>query len=182
MRQRKLRSFVLAAALAAAAHAGFAQPSGGDDLRVAPAPRVKDVGGSSPGKPQPPISVDYRLSAVPAAGVPLVVTITASADASLGALALDVRAEQGLDVRLPPVAVAAAPGEQAWEVSVTPLSAGRAHLNVLVTSSAAAGSQARSVVVAIDGAPRAKPAAQPLERAERITSLPAKESTRHAAD
>ena len=180
-RRRALPSIVLAAVLASSAQVAVAQTSAGVGPRAASAIRVKELGGSSPGKPQPPISVDYRLSAFPVTGAPLIVTITASAEASLGGLALDVRAEQGLDLLLPPVPVAAAPGERAWEVSVTPLSAGRRYLNVLVTSGGAAA-QARSVVVPIDDGAGAQPARAFAERAERIHSLPAEESAPRAAD
>jgi hypothetical protein len=181
-RRRALPSIVLAAVLASSAQVAVAQTSAGVGPRAASAIRVKELGGSSPGKPQPPISVDYRLSAFPVTGAPLIVTITASAEASLGGLALDVRAEPGLDLRLPPVPVAAAPGERAWEVSVTPLSAGRRYLTVLVTSGGGAAAQARSVVVAIDDGAGAQPARAFAARAERIHSLPAEESAPLAAD
>ncbi len=112
---------------------------------------------SSPGKPQPPISARYRLSAPPAIGVPLVVTVTAYADASLGNLSIEVRAADGASVPSPPRPVAAArPGEYAWEISVAPLSSPAGRLNVLVTGEGAAGPQARSLSVPLRTGARAR--------------------------
>jgi hypothetical protein len=168
-------------ALAAAvvlAHLGFAQPSPAGVPPTGGPVRVKLAERSSPGKPQPPISARYVLSAPPAIGVPLVVTVTAYADASLGDLSIEVRAADGASVPSPPRPVAAArSGEYAWEISVAPLSSPAGRLNVLVMGEGgAAGPQARSLSVPLRTGARAQSAVRVAPNGERLVALPAEES------
>jgi hypothetical protein len=174
--RRVLWSCTLAAAFVVA-HAGSAQPGAASTAPTAGSVRVKLAERSSPGKPQPPISARYRLSAPPALGVPLVVTVTAHADASLGDLSIEVRAAGGASVPSPPRPVAAAqPGEYAWEIVVAPLSSPAGRLNVLVTGEGAAGARARSLSVPLRTGASPQSAVRVAPNGERLIALPAEES------
>jgi hypothetical protein len=160
---------VLAAGLVGAARDAHTAPR-------AAAPGQAAAERTWPGKPQPAIAVEYRVSAAAAAGVPLVVTITARTSPSLGTLALEVRTADGSRVPSRPIVGNARAGEHAWEVRLTP-SVVPAFLNVLVTADGAAGPLARSIVVPLGGATRPGPEVRiaPLD-GERILVLPGQES------
>jgi hypothetical protein len=174
--RRVLWSCALAAAFVVA-HASSAQPSAAGTPPTGGSVRVKTAERSSPGKPQPPISARYRLSAPPAIGVPLVVTVTAHAAASQCDLSIEVRAADGASVPSPARRVAAAtPGECAWEIVVAPLSSPAGRLNVLVRGEGAAGPQARSLSVPLRTGANAQSAVRVAPNGERLIALPAEES------
>jgi hypothetical protein len=174
--RRALWSCALAAAFVVA-HAGFAQPKAARSPPTSGSVRVKVTERSSPGKPQPPISAEYRFSAPPAIGMPLVVTVTARAGASLGDLSIEARGADGASVPSPPRRVAAATlGEFAWEILVAPLSAPAGRLNVLVRGGGAAGPQARSFSVPLRTAVRLQSPVRLAPDGERLSALPAEES------
>jgi hypothetical protein len=177
-RARRTLCWCALAAFVAAARVGDAEPNGAPAAPASGSVRVKLAARSSPGKPQPPIAAAYRLSAVPAIGMPLRVSVTARADASLGDLSIEVSTADGASVSSPPVAVAGTKqGEYVWEIDVAPLSSPAGRLNVLVTGNGPAGPQARSLSVLLRTGARAEAAElRVAPNGERLMALPAKES------
>lgn len=166
-------SAIRVAALLAAAFICAAPAFAQSDARIKPA-RL-----ASPGKPVAPIAVEHTLSAEPALGVPLTVTITARAEPSVGALTIEVHGDEALGVAAPPLAAAAPAGTSIWTVTVTPVAAGTGYLSVLVQGEAGGEPQARSLLIPIRVGV-AKPAAvEPVKidgGGEQIIALPAEES------
>jgi len=130
-----------------------------------------------PGKPTGPIAVEFRLTAVPAVGVPLTIAITARADGETASLWLETSASEPRDVLLAvPTAVAARDGAHAWELTVVPLAADAGYLTVVVTGEIDGVSQSRAVTIALRG-PEAPPAAAAAEGAgETLIALPVVET------
>jgi hypothetical protein len=165
----------LALAIVAAPHSALADHTVRKPSTVGGVPLEAQ---SSPGKPQPPISAEYRLSAAPAIGAPLVVTFTARADESFGELSIDARGTGGADVQFAPARVpSAAAGEFVWEIAVAPLSSAGGRVNVLVSGRDSAGVQARSFSVALrtTSLPEASKV-RVIPNGERLIALPADES------
>jgi len=130
-----------------------------------------------PGKPTGPIAVDYRLTAVPAVGVPLAIAITARADGETAGLRLETSASQPRDVLLAvPTAVAARDGAHAWELTVVPLAPDAGYLTVVVTGEIDGVSQARTVTIALRGSEAPPAAAAALGGGETLIALPVLET------
>ena len=79
--KRRSALTLLAVALGLAAHAGAA-------------PRVLEALSASelPAKPTGPITVEYRLAARPAVGVPVTITVTARVESDVGTLGIEANA------------------------------------------------------------------------------------------
>lgn len=139
---------------------------------------VRAVQYELPGKPTGPIAVDYRLTAVPAVGVPLTIAITARADGETAGLRLETSASEPRDVLLAvPTVVAARDGAHAWELTVVPLAADAGYLTVVVTGEIDGVSQSRAVTIALRGS-EAPPAAVAGQSAgETLIALPVVETT-----
>lgn len=151
-------------------------------LTVTAAPRTLDelpraASFELPGKPTGPIAVDYRLTAVPAVGVPLTIAITARVDGETAGLRLETSASQPRDVLLAvPTVIAAPDGAQAWELTVVPLVLDAGYLTVVVMGEIDGVSQARTVTIALRGS-EAPPAAAAREGAgETLIALPVLET------
>lgn len=177
----------LAAAVAGTRLATRAAPP---SLPSAPAPaagvasRTKDIVAApmtSPGKPLPPIEIDYSLVGVPSIGQPLEIRLRTGVATALPALNLALSGSERLQV---PADVArlrlafASAGERRTEtIRVTPMAAGRHYLSVLAQAEIDGRLQARSVTIPIDvggvSVESPQPAPTALDAAgERIVILP----------
>ncbi len=133
-------------------------------------------------KPLGPIAVDVRLAAPPALGVPLTVTVTARADAAaVDRLALEVRADDSAALV---IAAQSGPVDRAgarnWVLTVVPVRASGANLNVVVTGEIDGVAQARSVTTKISppgavSAVRAPSVAPTQAGGENLSLLPVEE-------
>lgn len=151
-------------------------------LAAAAAPRALDEPARAarferPGKPTGPIAVDYRLAAVPAVGVPLMVAITARADGETAGLRLETIASEPRAVLLTvPTAVASTDGAHAWELTVVPLTPDAGYLTVVVMGEIDGVSQARTVSIALRASETPPAAAATEGKAETLIALPVLET------
>lgn len=130
-----------------------------------------------PGKPTGPIAVEFRLTAVPAVGVPLTIAITARADGATASLWLETSASEPRDVLLAvPTAVAARDGAHAWELTVVPLAVDAGYLTVVVTGEIDGVSQSRAVTIALRGSAAPPAAAAGQGAGETLIALPVLET------
>lgn len=131
------------------------------------------------GKPTAPIAVSYALESEPALGQPLVVRIAANAADGVTGLSLGITSDAALHVGpVERVGGDDVSAEALWRVTVTPLAAGVAHLDVLVTGLRDGSELSRALSVAVrtgakstDGAANVKREASPRT----VISLPADE-------
>lgn len=137
---------------------------------------------TSPGKPLPPIDVDYVIVGVPTVGQPLEIELRTRAPASLAALSLALSGSERLqvpaDVAQLRLAFSAANERRVETIRITPMAPGRHYLNILAEADIGGRRQARSVTIPIDvgGAAVEPPATGPVSvdaDGERIISLPA---------
>lgn len=158
------------------------------DTTVAPTTAVKDpteladVAPTSPGKPLPPIDVEYAIVGVPTVGQPLEIELRTRAPATLAAVNLALSGSERLQVpaeiaRLR-FAFSAANERRVETIRITPLAAGRHYLSILAEADIRGRRQARSVTIPIDvggAAVEAPPTGTVSVDAagERIISLPA---------
>lgn len=131
-----------------------------------------------PGKPAGPISVEHRMPAEPAVGVPLAIAITARVEGAVGALSIDANASSPRAVLVtPPLLTSVVDGVYTWSVTVVPLSADAGYLSVIVSGSIDRVSQAGSVTLSLRSAtaPDAAPSAAVMD-GETLIALPVQES------
>jgi len=130
-----------------------------------------------PGKPTGPIAVEFRLTAVPAVGVPLTIAITARADGETASLWIETSASEPRDVLLAvPTAVAAREGAHAWELTVVPLAPDAGYLTVVVTGEIDGVSQSRAVTIALRGSEAPPAAVAGAGAGETLIALPVVET------
>jgi hypothetical protein len=139
----------------------------------------------SPGKPLPPIEVDYAIVGATTVGQPVEIELRTAVPFRLAALNLALSGSERLQV---PAEVAqlrqafSAAGERHVEtVRVTPLAPGRHYLTILAEARTDGRVEARSVTIPIDvgdGSAAPPPATGPVSvdaDGERIISLPARQ-------
>jgi hypothetical protein len=131
-----------------------------------------------PVKPTGPIAVEHHLGAEPAVGVSLTITISARVSGSTDSLRLEATASRPEAVLLTaPRLVASAESEFTWVVTVVPLAADAGYLNVAVAGDVDGLPQARSVAIALRGAPSAIPAESAGHgNSETLIALPVRET------
>jgi hypothetical protein len=131
-----------------------------------------------PGKPTGPISVEYRLAAEPAVGVPLTVTITARVENDVGTLGIEANATSPRAALVTtPQLTSAGDGSYVWELTVVPLAAEAGYLSVIVSGASEGVAQASSVTIALRST--ASPAETPPPAAaegEALIALPVQET------
>jgi hypothetical protein len=130
-----------------------------------------------PGKPTGPISVEYRLDARPAVGVPLTVTVAARVEGGVGLLAIEANATSSRAALVTtPQLTSAADGNYVWELTVVPLAAEAGYLSVIVSGSSEGVPQASSVTISLRSADASAQTALPLTDGEALIALPVQES------
>lgn len=140
---RRLRTLALTAGLlACVTQVGAAPRSIDREARV-----------ERPGKPAGAITVEYRLAAQPAVGVPLTVMITARVESEIGTLGIEANGTSPRSVLVTtPQPAAAAAGTYVWEITVVPLTAEAGYLNVIVSGTSEGVAQASSVTISLRSA------------------------------
>ncbi len=137
---------------------------------------------TSPGKPLPPIDVDYAIVGVPTVGQPLEIELRTRAPAALAALNLALSGSERLQVPAEVaqlrLAFSAANERRVETIRITPMALGRHYLRILAEADIGGRRQARSVTIPIDvgGAAVEPPATGTVSvdaDGERIISLPA---------
>jgi len=137
---------------------------------------------TSPGKPLPPIDIEYSIVGAPSIGQPVEIRLRTGAPAALTALNIALSGSERLqvpaDVAHLQLAFAAASERRVETIHVTPLTSGRHYLSVLAQAEIDGRLQARSVTIPIDvgGAPVESPQPAPTVRdaaGQRIVILPA---------
>lgn len=148
------------------------------NLGAAPRSLEAVAPGELPGKPTGPITVEYRLAAQPAVGVPLTITVTARVENNVGTLGIEANATSPRYVLLtPPQLATAGDGKYVWALTVVPLAAEAGYLSVIVSGTSEGVAQASSVTISMRSA--AAPAEVPLSAAadgEALIALPVQES------
>ncbi len=130
-----------------------------------------------PVKPTGPIAVEYHLDAQPAVGVSLTITISARVSGSTDALRLEATASRPDAVLVTaPTLLASGDSTFTWSVTIVPLAVDAGYLNVTVAGDVDGLPQARSVAIALRGAPPI--AAEPAEHgnSETLIALPVRET------
>jgi hypothetical protein len=139
---------------------------------------------TSPGKPLPPIDVEYAIVGVPTVGQPLEIELRTRAPAALAAMNLALRGSERLQVPAEiaqlRLAFSAANERRIETIRITPLTPGRHYLSILAEADIGGRRQARSVTIPIDvgGAAVAVPRTGTVSvdtNGERIISLPAQQ-------
>jgi hypothetical protein len=149
-------------------------------MQAGAAPRLPEAQPASelPGKPTGPITVEYRLAAQPAVGVPLTIKVTARVESDVGTLGIEANATSPRSVLVtPPQLATARDGNYVWELTVVPLVAEAGYLSVIVSGASEGVAQAGSVTISLRSA--AAPAETPLSAAangEALISLPVQEN------
>ena len=137
---------------------------------------------TSPGKPLPPIDVDYAIVGVPTVGQPLEIELRTRAPAALAAVNLALSGSERLQVPAEVaqlrLAFSAANERRVETIRITPMAPGRHYLSILAEADIGGRRQARSVTIPIDvgGAAVEPPATGTVSvdaDGERIISLPA---------
>jgi hypothetical protein len=149
-------------------------------MHAGAAPRSLEASSANelPAKPTGPISVEYRLAAEPAVGVPLTITVTARVENDVGTLGIEANATSPRSVLVtPPQLDTTSDGRYVWELTVVPLAAEAGYLSVIVSGASEGVAQASSVTISLRSA--AEPAKTPLAAAadgEALIELPVQES------
>ncbi len=143
------------ARLASSAASPDASTSTGTAADLATKPRAAAPASmTSPGKPLPPIEVDYSIVGVPSVGQPLEIRLRTGVPAALTALNIALSGSERLLVpaeaaRLR-LAFTAADERRIETIRVTPMTSGRHYLTVLAQAEIDGRLQARSVTIPID--------------------------------
>jgi hypothetical protein len=149
-------------------------------VHVGAAPRSLEASSASelPAKPTGPISVEYRLSAQPAVGVPLTITVTARVENDVGTLGIEANATSPRSVLVtPPQRATAGDGNYVWELTVVPLAAEAGYLSVIVSGASEGVAQASSVTISLrSAAAPAEAALSATANGEALIALPVQES------
>lgn len=144
------------------------------------APRSLEASSASelPAKPTGPITVEYRLAAQPAVGVPLTITVTARVENDVGALGIEANATSPRSVLVtPPQLATATDGSYVWELTVVPLAAEAGYLSVIVSGASEGVAQASSVTISLrSAAGPAETALSASAEGEALIELPVQES------
>ena len=152
----------------------------GCSLHVDAAPRSLERAARAelPGKPTGPISVEYRLAAEPAVGVPLTVTVTARVENDVGTLGIEASptAPRAALVTAPQLA-SAGDGNYVWELTVVPLAAEAGYWSVIVSGASDGVAQASSVTISLRSvAPPEETALPAAAGGEALIALPVQET------
>lgn len=131
-----------------------------------------------PGKPTGPISVEHRLAAEPAVGVPLAITVTARVNAVVDGLSIEATASAPQAALVTPARLLeAANGRYVWQITVVPLAAEAGYLRVLVAGLVDGTPQAQSLTISLrSAAPEADAPVATSAGGEPLIALPAKET------
>lgn len=164
--------------------ADAAPPAADNVPEKATAAEIAAARGDSPGKPVPPIRIDYAVLGEPRPGEPLEVELKVGT-ALEGPVTVRLQPREGLqmgaaqeaELRRETVGALAEPAAE--RVTVIPSGEGRFYLSVLVSVATPDGEQLRSVSVPIqvgDKPPTLKPGGElTTTEGETVISLPAKE-------
>ena len=163
-----------------------AQTATGDSAPVA-AQKAAANRGTSPGKPSPPISIDYKVVGVPIVGQPVTVELEVSSSIAVREMRVSYQVMDPVVLFLPETQAREALFTEVAEgqarsprVSVIPQAEGRSYLGVMVEIDTDEGLWTRAASIPIQvGSVRAEPRLngelQTDEQGEAVISMPARE-------
>ena len=143
--------------------------------------------GMSPGKPSPPIQIDYRVVGVPVVGQPVTVELDVRSSLAVAELRVSYQVLDESGLFLPEtqareaLLTGLAAGEQrSQRINVIPQAEGRYYLNVMVEMDTAEGLMGRAASIPIQignvrPEPRVNGVLQTDEQGEAVISMPEKQ-------
>ena len=158
-----------------------------DDAVQAPVAKPKSDPGMSPGKPRPPINIDYRVVGVAVVGQPVTVELDISSSFEVSELRVSLQVNDQAGLFLPEtqardvLLTGVGEGEKrSQQISVIPQAEGRYFLGVMVEMDTPEGLMTRAASIPIQvgnvrPAPRVNGELQTDEQGEAVISMPEKD-------